>query len=155
MLYNGIKRFDKVNDHFALLVKELDQYLATVDGEDHEFYDQYNKINKLQHIVLFYKNNEAVACGAMKPYNENTLELKRMWTNKTERQKGIASKILNELEKWGKELLYKKCILETGARQVEAIKFYKRNGYNLIPNFGQYSIIENSRCFEKILDRHS
>lgn len=148
---NGIKRISTINDDFVALVKQLDKYLKTVDGEDHAFYDQYNKIDKFKHIVLFYKNNVAIACGAMKPYNKNTMELKRMWTNKTERQKGIASKILNELEKWANELRYEKCILETGSRQVAAIKFYERNGYTRTPNFGQYSEIENSRCFEKLL----
>lgn len=150
---DGIKRFRKVNDDFVLLVNQLDKYLVTVDGDDNAFYDQYNKIDKMKHIVLFYKNDMAVACGGMKPYDNKTMEIKRMWTNETERKKGIASKILSELEEWARELLYEKCILETGARQLEALKFYERNGYNRIPNFGQYSAIENSRCFEKVLNR--
>jgi len=147
----GLVRLNYANEDFTLLVKQLDEYLVTVDGEDHEFYDQYNKIDMLKHIVLYYKNNIAIACGAVKPYNDLTMEIKRMYTIKKERQKGIASKILNELEKWGIELKYETCILETGLRQQEAINFYKKCGYNLIPNFGQYINVENSRCFEKKL----
>lgn len=146
---NGIKRINIVNEDFASLVKLLDQYLVIVDGEDHAFYHQYNNIDAFKYIVLFYKNNVAIACGAIKVYDAKTMEIKRMFTIATERQNGIASKILNELEKWAKELLYEKCILETGAKQIEAIQFYKKNGYDLIPNFGQYRGVINSRCFKK------
>lgn len=150
-ILNGLYRLNYVNEDFVALVNQLDKYLVTVDGDDNAFYNKYNKIDKLQHIVLFYKNDIAIACGAMKPYNSKTMEIKRMWTVKAERQKGIASTILNELEKWANELKYEKCMLETGARQVEAVKFYNKNAYHIIPNFGQYSNMENSRCFEKIL----
>ena len=47
------------------------------------------------------------------------------------------------------ELSCEKCILETGKRQPEAIELYKKNGYRIIPNYGQYAGIENSVCFEK------
>jgi hypothetical protein len=50
---------------------------------------------------------------------------------------------------WAGELSYKKCILETGIRQAEAIGLYRKSGYVLIPNYGQYEGIENSVCFEK------
>jgi len=41
--------------------------------------------------------------------------------------------------------------LETGKKQPEAIALYKKNGYKLIPNYGQYAEIENSVCFEKVV----
>ena len=44
-----------------------------------------------------------------------------------------------------------KCILETGKRQAEAIRLYKKSGYDIIPNYGQYAGIENSVCFKKDL----
>ncbi len=69
------------------------------------------------------------------------------------RGKGIASKILAELEIWATELFYEKCILETGKKQPEAIALYKKNGYNIIPNYGQYAGVENSLCFEKEIDK--
>jgi GNAT superfamily N-acetyltransferase len=56
-----------------------------------------------------------------------------------------------ELEKWVKELSYSKCILETGKRQPEAIALYQKNGYHIIPNYGQYIGMENSVCFKKEL----
>jgi hypothetical protein len=58
---------------------------------------------------------------------------------------------LNELEKWAMELNNKKCVLETGYRQPEAIALYKKNGYTQTPNYGQYVGMDNSLCFEKVL----
>ena len=67
------------------------------------------------------------------------------------RGSGIATKVLMELEKWAAEMSYKKCILETGKKQPEAIGLYRKNGYMLISNYGQYAGVENSLCFEKII----
>ena len=74
-----------------------------------------------------------------------------MYTLPSMRGKGIASKILKELETWAAELSYKKCVLETGKKQPEAIQLYQNNGYHSIPNYGQYAGIDNSVCFEKEL----
>ena len=62
---------------------------------------------------------------------------------------GVAQRLLVALENWAKELGYRKCVLETGIRQIEAVKFYKKSTYKVIPNYGQYSGMENSICFEK------
>jgi len=53
------------------------------------------------------------------------------------------------LENWTKELGYKNCILETGKRQVDAVQFYHKCNYKVIPNYGQYANMENSVCFSK------
>jgi GNAT superfamily N-acetyltransferase len=79
------------------------------------------------------------------------MEIKRMFVPREKRGQGIASLILQELEKWCEELNYEKCILETGERQPEAIRLYKKNHYKIIPNFGQYANVESSVCFEKKL----
>ena len=146
-------RTDSFNPDFIELVKHLDVDLAIRDGKDHSFYHQFNKIDKLKHVVLLYENEKAIACGAMKELYADSMEIKRMYTVPEARGKGIASKILKELEKWAKGLGYKKCILETGKKQPEAVALYKKNGYSLIPNYGQYAGIENSLCFEKIISQ--
>jgi len=142
-------RTNSENPDFIKLVKFLDEDLAIKDGEAHFFYAQFNKINKIMHAVLAYENKIPLGCGAIKEYDTNTMEVKRMYTSPESRKKGIATKILTELEKWVFELSYGRCILETGKRQPEAIGLYKKSGYTQIPNYGQYSGVENSVCFEK------
>ena len=143
------KRTNSDNKDFVELVKLLDADLARRDGSEHSFYAQFNKIDKIKYVVVAYELDEPVGCGAIKEYSPNIVEVKRMYTSPGNRGKGIATKILIELEKWAAELSYEKCILETGKRQSEAVALYKKNGYQLIPNYGQYAGIENSLCFEK------
>lgn len=145
----SIKRTDSENLDFIELVKYLDADLAIRDGEDHPFYAQYNKIDKIKYVIVAYENDKPVSCGAIKEYAPNIMEVKRMYTLPESRGKGIASKVLIELEKWATELSYEKCILETGQKQPEAIALYKKNGYGIIKNYGQYAEMENSVCFEK------
>ncbi len=110
-----------------------------------------NGIEILKHVVVAYKNQMPVGCGAFKKYNENSVEIKRMFTKVDARGEGIAGKILTEIEKWAKEEGYSTCVLETGKRQIEAVSFYKKMKYTVIPNYGQYKDIENSLCFNKNL----
>lgn len=133
------------------MVNELDAYLKIVDGADHDFYNQYNGIESLDYVVVAYRNNIAVGCGAFKSYPNNKAEIKRMYSQPHYRKLGVATQVLAELENWAKELNYQSCILETGKRQTEAVAFYQKCGYQLISNYGQYANMENSICFEKML----
>lgn len=139
------------NPDFIRLVKQLDEDLAITDGNEHAFYDQFNKLDTIKYVLLAYENETAVGCGAIKAYDAETMEIKRMYVAPGFRGKGIASKVLVELEKWTAELGYEKCILETGTRQQSAIKLYENNGYQRITNYGQYAQASNSYCFEKML----
>ena len=136
---------------FQELVKELDIELKIRDGEEHVFYAQFNKTDKIKHVVVAYEGDIPVGCGALKEYSTDTMEVKRMFVRIDKRGNGIASGILRELETWSKELGYIKCVLETGKKQPEAIRLYEKNQYAIIPNYGQYKGVENSVCFEKEL----
>ena len=146
-----IKRTNPDNSDFMELVKELDSDLKIRDGEEHVFYAQFNKTDKINYVVVAYDGDIPVGCGALKEYSNGTMEVKRMFVRINKRGKGIASRILHELEIWSKELGYKKCVLETGKKQPEAIRLYEKNQYAIIPNYGQYKGVENSVCFEKEL----
>ena len=139
------------NLDFQKLVKQLDAYLAVMDGDEHDFYHQYNKIDMLKNCVVIFNNDEDVACGAIKKLDSKSMEVKRMFTLPEKRGKGLASAILRELETWSKELGYEKTVLETGKKQVEAVALYNKCGYKIIPNYGQYIGVDNSVCFEKEL----
>ena len=139
------------NEDFIKLVNQLDAELAIKDGDDHDFYHQFNGIANLNFVIVAYKNKQAIGCGAIKPIDTSSMEVKRMFVPESARGLGIATKILNELEGWATYLGYKKCILETGKKQVEAIALYKKCAYKIIPNYEQYKGVANSICFEKLL----
>lgn len=146
-----IKRTNSDDSDFQNLVRELDKELAIRDGDEHDYYAQFNKIDAIKHVVVAYENEEPVGCGAIKSFDENSMEVKRMFVPEDKRSKGTASIVLKELEVWANELGFPKCVLETGYKQPEAIRLYEKNGYAKIPNYGQYIGMDNSVCFEKVL----
>ncbi|VXC16554.1 Acetyltransferase (GNAT) domain-containing protein [Flavobacterium sp. 9AF] len=146
-----VVRTDSSNVDFINLVAKLDKDLAIRDGNEHAFYAQFNSISTIKHALVLHHNEMPVACGAIKEYNLECMEIKRMYVEQEYRGNGFATRILKELEIWAKELDYKSLVLETGLKQPEAIALYKKNGYQIIPNYGQYIGVENSVCFIKEL----
>lgn len=146
-----IKRTTSGGEDFEKLVVQLDKYLAILDGDDHAFYAQFNKSSLLKNAMVYYENNQPIAIGAYKEYDNDTVEMKRMFTLPEHRGKGIGYKILSELEKWAKEEGYTRAVLETGYLQKDAIHLYQKAGYEITENYGQYIGVENSVCMKKIL----
>lgn len=116
-----LKRTSSQDIHFQDLVSLLDKDLSVRDGEDHSFYAQFNKIDKIKEVIVAYKNNEPIGCGAIKKFDDESAEVKRMFVKPEYRGQGVAAKILSASEAWAKELGYQYCILETGQKQPEAI----------------------------------
>ncbi|OCB71254.1 N-acetyltransferase [Flavobacterium piscis] len=146
-----LKRTNSEDIDFKNLVVLLDQDLKIRDGEDHAFYNQFNKTDAIKHVIVFYENDIAVGCGAFRKKKEDTVEIKRMYVHPDHRKKGIASAVLAALEIWAKEVGYVYTILETGKNQPEAINLYQKLNYTIIPNYPPYEKIDNSVCMKKTL----
>lgn len=137
------------NEDFKRLVSNLNAYLKIVDGDDHEFYMQYNGLDDLSHVVVAYDEGVACACGALKRFDDSTFEIKRMFVAEDKRGTGIAKLIIEELEEWAREENAERCVLETGSEMKPAIRFYTKMDYLPIERYGQYEDVETSVCFEK------
>jgi len=146
-----IKRTSSEDIDFINLVALLDQDLAIRDGEDHSFYNQFNKTDKIKHSIVYYANNVPVGCGAFREKEPGKTEIKRMYVHPDHRKRGIASAILAALEIWAKEVGYTYTILETGKNQPEAINLYQKLNYTIIPNYPPYEEMDNSVCMKKTL----
>lgn len=146
-----IIRANSKNESFQELVKLLDADLAIRDGDDHDFYHQFNGIDQLNQVVVVFQDEIAVACGAFKPYNSSTVEIKRMYTHEEFRGQGFASIALAELEKWAGLVGFETAVLETGIKQPEAINLYGKLGYHKRENYGPYAGLKTSVCFSKKL----
>ena len=90
-------------------------------------------------------------CGCFKKFDDNAVEVKRMFVKPEARGKGIAHYMLAGLEAWANEIGFDHAVLETGNNQPEAIRLYEKAGYTIIPNYGQYSGMETSICMRKKL----
>ena len=91
-----LKRTNFQNNNFQELVKALDLELKIRDGEEHAFYAALNKTDGLQYVIVAYMHKEAVGCGAIREYDKETMEVKRMFVTLGKRGQGIAGIILTD-----------------------------------------------------------
>jgi len=147
----GLVRSDSTNADFRSLIPHLDRELRDNDGDEADYYVQYNKVDDIKYVVIAYCDGEATGCGALKRYDDATIEVKRMFVSRGHRGKGIARAVLSELERWARELGYMWLILETGRTQAAAIRLYLGSGFHVIPNYDQYIGVNNSICMKKDL----
>jgi len=145
----SVIRTNAEDPDFIRLVQLLDADLDARYGAGQEFYSQFNKLATIQHVIIVYRDEHAVGCGAIRKYSDDTMEIKRMFVDPRYRGQGIGKIVLDSLESWARELSYSYCILESGDKQPEALALYERAGYFLIPNYGQYAKDENSICMKK------
>jgi len=139
------------NPDFRKMVHALDEDLYQRNGEGQKQYQQFNHINHIKHAIVIYLEGKPVGCGCFKRFDDQTVEMKRMFVQIEMRGKQLAAKMLQELEKWAVEEGYCKAVLETGVRQVEAQRLYSVAGYSKTENYGQYVGMEDSICYSKNL----
>ncbi|MCR1161429.1 GNAT family N-acetyltransferase [Paenarthrobacter sp. UW852] len=83
-------------------------------------------------LIILQENGESVAGGAFRRYDQDTAELKRIWTHSAHRRRGLARRVLLELEAEALRRGYSKLYLTTGPRQPEAKNLYLATGYTAL-----------------------
>lgn len=144
-------RTNSENPDFKKLTDQLDDELCSIYNTNKADYEDYNRITNLPTVMLAYADNVAIGCGCFKIYDDETIELKRMYVIPAFRGKGIASTMVRELEQWAIELGYKNAILETGTGQPQAIAMYHKLGYTNAENPGQNQEVGRSVFMAKRL----
>lgn len=147
-----LRRTSSNDKDFHSLVEELNKDLGERYGDLQNFYNRFNAIQNLPTVVIAYYDEEPVGCGCFKKFDDESVEIKRMYVSNEQRGKGIGAAILMELEKWAAELKVGSLVLETGNNQPEAVHLYGKMGYTIIPNYGQYSGMKSSICMKKELN---
>jgi putative acetyltransferase len=102
-------------------------------------------------FFVAYDGAEAIGCGGLRTLDDQHGEIKRMYVVPERRGTGVARAILRHLEVEARSRGWDRLVLETGDEQPDAMRFYEREGYRSIPNFGYYADSELSRCYEKRL----
>ena len=105
-------------------------------------------------FLIAYLDGTPVATGGWR-VNGPDAEIKRMYVAPAARGRGLARRILAELETTAAAAGLGRMILETGSKQPEAITLYRSAGYTRIDGFGHYRDEPDSRCFGKLLNAHA
>lgn len=146
-----IKRTTAADSDFRSLIAHLDHELWNELNENQAMYDQYNKVADIETAIVIYFNGMPAASGCFKKYNEDTVEIKRMFVEKEYRRKGLSKTMLQELEKWAAELGFQYAVLETSIHFEAARTLYSNAGYRIIENYDQYKGLDESVCMKKKL----
>lgn len=133
------------------LMNELSECLQAITGNSgkNSFDAKDVCSDKAIFVIARDQSGRAIGCGAFRPMDETTAEVKRMYAK--DKGKGTGSMILSYLEQQAHEFGYKTLRLETRIVNTKAVSFYERNGYRKIPNYGKYAGRANAICFEKDL----
>jgi GNAT superfamily N-acetyltransferase len=144
-----ISKTTSENIDFVNLIAALDKSLWERYPELKTNYWGNNILELNPNVVVVYLHDKPVACGCFKKYDQNTIEIKRMFVSPEARGMGLAQTILRELELWAHDLGYSFSVLETLYKQKEAITLYQKTGYSIVDNYEPYVGLENSICMRK------
>ena len=59
-------RTSSAHTDFQMLTAFLDRELGERYGNQQSFFDRFNQIGDMQHVILAYRGDQAVGCGAVK-----------------------------------------------------------------------------------------
>lgn len=132
-------------------MEELSATLARITGDSGKTSFDPNDVRaaKARFVVARNIERQAVGCGAFRPLDESTAEVKQMYSRPG--TSGVGSAILTFLETEAADLGYQTLWLETRLVNERAVSFYERRGHRRIPNFGKYVGNAKAVCFEKRL----
>jgi len=144
-----IRKASSTSPEVKSLSNELHNDLEAIYGNGiiEDFIDENKQM--LIFYVAYDEKENAIACGALKHFDDSTSEIKRMYVKPQFRGRGLSKLILVQLEDYAKELNYQRLVLETGLKQPEAINLYNKFGYKPLKCYGRHTNDPDSRCFEK------
>lgn len=125
------------------LVAELNADLA---GEGYDPSQQHGlALDKLFrpdiHFYAALVNGEPAGCGGVQ-FLDGFAELKRMYVRPAHRGSGISTAIIRQLERDAAAQGLTVVRLETGDKQLAAMRFYAREGYRVCPAFPPYTQLD-------------
>ena len=146
-------RTDGKNEDFIENCRLLDIDLDRRVGKqiEREKYEKFNQLNEIREAILVYDNGKLVGGGAIRRYDDETVELKRVFVHNEYQGQGIGSTLVSLLIEWAAELGYRRMILETGELLAESCAVYKKLGFAVIPNYGPYADMPESLCMAKTI----
>lgn len=146
-------RTDGKNEDFIENCRLLDMDLDRRVGKQikREKYEKFNQLDEIREAIVVYDDGKPVGGGAIRRYDDETVELKRVFVHNEYQGQGIGSRLVSLLIEWAAQLGYRRMILETGELLVESCAVYRKLGFTVIPNYGPYADMPESLCMAKTI----
>ncbi|GAA0937451.1 ATP-binding protein [Actinocorallia libanotica] len=145
-------------DAQKLITVLLAEYDGLYDDEDGEFIDRV-AVDEFREprgafFLGYHENGSPVACGGWRALGNGLVaELKRMYVAPSLRGLGVGRRLLARLEEDVAAHGARRIVLETGARNKEALQLYRKSGYQPIPPYLQGRDPSVNRAMAKNLDK--
>lgn len=135
----------------AQLLDALSQTLAAITGDSGRSSFSVDDMQEAGACFVIARDSceNAVGCGAIRPLQHDTCELKRMYAMPG--HPGLGSAILAFLEAQAAASGYQALWLETRRVNLNAVGFYRKRGYTEIDNYGRYRSRPEAVCLGKVL----
>jgi GNAT superfamily N-acetyltransferase len=132
------------------LLSELDRALAHLTGDSGAASFDAADVRGPRALFVVARASDgcALGCGALRPLDGDTAELKRMYARPGS---GAGKHLLRELERRALALGYRALWLETRRVNLRAVAFYAAHGYRPIANYGKYVGRDDAVCLGKSL----
>lgn len=146
-------RTDGKNEDFIENCRLLDMDLDRRVGRQikREKYEKFNQLDEIREAIVVFDHGRAVGGGAIRRYDDENVELKRVFVQNEYQGQGIGSRLVSLLIEWAAQLGYRRMILETGELLAESCAVYKKLGFEVIPNYGPYADMPESLCMAKTI----
>jgi putative acetyltransferase len=152
----AVEQVREPNDDVRALVAELEEVLSAEYPPEQRHGLSLDAIFQ-PHVRFFLarQGGAAVGCGGVALFSDFA-EVKRMYVRAAARGRGAARALLARIEAEARDGGHAILRLETGTRQLAALRFYERSGFARCPVFGAYagmppSAVATSVFFEKHL----
>ncbi len=112
------------------LMEDLDAELVSL-YPDHPYPPPFgdDEASGIGVVLIAYRDNKPVGCGAVRRLDQDTVELLRMYVLPSARGTGLGKMLLESMEAEARDLGVSRMVLEAGDRQPDALGLYRSRGY--------------------------
>ena len=143
---------DRNDTDFNALCQRLNEELVRkLSGSADPISSRANATDDFGSVLLGKDGKVPVACAALRPFSEDTVELKRMFVSPKWRRKGLGKAILQKCEEMARQENYRYIVLETNILLPDARSLYEKAGYARIDSYGPYAFLKETLCMGKAL----
>lgn len=128
------------------------EYVARYGGPDGAVVDPAEFAAPDGLFLVVEVDGVAAGCGAWRRHDAGTVEIKRVYVAPAFRRRGLARLLVAALERSAAAAGHRAVVLNTGARQPEALALYAAAGYRPVPGYGLYADAPGAVFLGKALD---
>ena len=141
---------DRNNTDFIFLCGQLNHELVTkLPGPVDPISSRAEDTDDFQYVLLGKADGIPIACAAIRPFSQNTAELKRMYVSPEWRRRGLGMTIIEKCEAIAHQCQYRTIVLETNTRLPDARSLYEKAGYEEPESYWPYAFLDDTFCMKK------